>query len=250
MRDGVCLVRFLEASLRFFSFSNVEFCFLFLHSLLLSSVLPRFSLSSRFPSRFPFLSSFSSLLLPVFLPKLPSSLARSLAPHRPLFPWTVRCSLSHLSSPLLMLSLPSPLLLLLLPPLLTSFTLPSPLPPTSPTSTSLNLLDPVTAARLSFVSAAILTNQVPSRSTVLNPDPVSPTFAYGLPKSTATIVCHPTFVSESGRIPFRTRRQINQALERRLIQDKVNVNFLDPSEPNDVTLSKVPDASVDANETS
>jgi hypothetical protein len=138
------------------------------------------------------------------------------------------------------------LFLLLLPP-----SLPFSPPAAPPRPTALPALqDPITAARLSFISTALLSNQTPSSSTVLALDCVSPSFCYALPKSTRAILGHPTFLAEVGgggrpRVPFRTRRQMKQALERRLIAETVALRFAEPEKQGDVALGGVKDASVD-----
>jgi len=38
---------------------------------------------------------------------------------------------------------------------------------------------------------------------------------YYLPRSVSEILCHPTYSAEKGKLPFRARRQLDQAKERR-----------------------------------
>jgi len=86
----------------------------------------------------------------------------------------------------------------------------------SKTLLSMAFLDPISYSRTEFITSAILTNQIPrSSKVVLQIGTEDPRCVYYLPRSVSEILCHPTYSAEKGKLPFRARRQLDQAKERR-----------------------------------
>ncbi len=109
-------------------------------------------------------------------------------------------------------------------------------------------MDPITYSRVEFVSASIVSNQIPrAADSCLQINTIDPRVFYYVPKTLRKVLCHPTFDKDDKVVDFRARRQIKQAIERRGGMESLDIEFLEKEMPLDYSraFSVVDDESVD-----